>query len=31
VQGVSTTSEETRDQMAQSVLRSGADVMRFGR
>jgi twitching motility protein PilT len=31
VQGVSTTSDETRDQMAQTVLRGGTDVMRFGR
>jgi twitching motility protein PilT len=32
VQGISTTSEETRDQMARSVLRSAgpAEVTRFG-
>jgi twitching motility protein PilT len=31
VQGISTTSDETRDQMARSVLGGKPDVTRFGR
>jgi twitching motility protein PilT len=31
VQGISTTSDETRDQMARSALRGAPEVTRFGR